>query len=349
MLSPLSGQLLAVVSSYRYLGVVLTSSLRWDAHLAHLISRGHRLFAQSASWAHSEGLHASFTHFLPTTYVLPSAIFGAAFIGDCTRSLAHLDFAQQRWGRHLLGWAPLRYFANLRFPTVSACLLVELWLYSADSTRSPQELACHSPPQSSLSHCTHQAHGPLVSVSSPTPCSRRPWTVWCWSALFYDGHPSLVAACGLSSLGSRLASWSMAWSRSPLQCPLHSRSCASLLIRPIGLQLQRRFWHGLMVGTRPTWPRPMPRWTGRGDVCSCAFCTSWRPHPLSDLLPRLCRLAYPVVCSSPRGTSRSLFMDAALLDFQSAGFGQHPLHCARTYPVCWSGACPRRFLQTGTC
>ena len=132
-------------------------------------------------------------------------------------------------------------------------------------------------PRHSLHSLTaHTRHmGPLVSVSSPTPCSRRPSTVWCGSALFYDGHPSLVAACGLSSLGSRLASSSMARSRSPLQYPLHSRSCASLHIRPIGLQLQCRFWHGSMVVTRPTWPRPMPRAARhRGDLSSCAFCTS---------------------------------------------------------------------------
>ena len=249
---------------------------------------------------------------------------------------------------------PLRYSMNLRFPTVSACLQVELWLCSARSTRSLQELACHF--RHSLHSLTaHTRHmGPLVSISSPTPCSRRPWTVWCWSALFSDGHPSLVAACGLSSLGSRLASSSMARSRSPLQCPLHSRSCASLHVQPFGIQLQRRFWHGSMVGTRPTWPRSMPRWTGSPAQRRCAFVcvlhqSSRRPHPLSVVLPRLCRLAYPVVCSSPRGTNRSLFMDAALLDFQSAGFGEHPLRCARTHPVCWSGVCPRRLLQTGTC
>ena len=60
----LSGQLLPVVSSYRYLGVVLTPSLRWDAHVSHLVSRGHRLFAQCVSWARSEGLSVSFAHFL---------------------------------------------------------------------------------------------------------------------------------------------------------------------------------------------------------------------------------------------------------------------------------------------
>ena len=60
----LSGQLLLVVSSYRYFGVVLISSLRLDAHFAHLISPGHRFFAQSTSWAHSEGFPSFFYTFL---------------------------------------------------------------------------------------------------------------------------------------------------------------------------------------------------------------------------------------------------------------------------------------------
>ena len=59
----LSGQPLPVLSSYRYLGVVLTPSLRWDAHVAHLVSRGHRLFAQCVSWARSEGRYRSLTSF----------------------------------------------------------------------------------------------------------------------------------------------------------------------------------------------------------------------------------------------------------------------------------------------
>ena len=85
-------------SSYHYLGVVLTPSLRWDAHVAHLVSRGHRLFAQCVSWARSEGLSVSFAHFLLATYVFPSAMYGKEFVGDCARSLAQLDLAQRRWG-----------------------------------------------------------------------------------------------------------------------------------------------------------------------------------------------------------------------------------------------------------
>ena len=45
----LSGRLLEVVPCYRYFGVVLTPSLRWDAHIAHILARGRRLFAQSSS------------------------------------------------------------------------------------------------------------------------------------------------------------------------------------------------------------------------------------------------------------------------------------------------------------
>ena len=74
---------------YRYLGVVLTPSLWWDAHVVHILARGHRLFAQSTSWARSKGLLASF-----------SATFGTEFVGDCTHTLAQLDLAQQRWGCH---------------------------------------------------------------------------------------------------------------------------------------------------------------------------------------------------------------------------------------------------------
>ena len=66
----LSGHLLEVVPSYRCLGVVLTPSLRWDAHVAHILARGLRLFAHSTSWARSEGLLASFSHFIIIIIIL---------------------------------------------------------------------------------------------------------------------------------------------------------------------------------------------------------------------------------------------------------------------------------------
>ena len=136
--------------------------------------------------------------------------------------------------------------------------------------------------------------GPLVSVSSPTPCSRRPWTVWCWSALFYDGHPSLVAACGLSSLGSRLASSSFARSRSALQCPLHSRSCA-FLYSTDRFTTPASILAWLDGGDSPnmaTTHAPVDGQLGTG-VSSCAFCTS----PVGDLTHCLtCCPAFADLC-----------------------------------------------------
>ena len=180
---------------------------------------------------------------------------------------------------------------------------------------------------------------------------QKPWTVWCWSAIS-DGYPSFIAAC----------------------CPFLDRACLRRLWRGVALLSNVRFTsevvrpcilNGLVDNSSVDCC--IVRWWGlarhghdpcpggravrhKGDVSSCAFCTSRvGDFTHGHLLPRLCRLEYPVVCSSPCGTSRSLFMDAALLDFQSVGFGQHPLHCARTCPVCWSGVCPRRFLHTATC
>ena len=142
----LSGQLLHVVSSYRYLGVVLTPSLRWDAHITHLISRGDRLFAQSTSWATPKAslhlLHISCSPRTcspmppsePSSFVIAREVSRSWTLHNDAGDVISLDGHRAR--------RPLRYSVNLRFPTVSACL------HSAGSTRSLQELTCHSPPQS---------------------------------------------------------------------------------------------------------------------------------------------------------------------------------------------------------
>ena len=342
----LSGQLLHVVSSYRYLGVVLTPSLRWDAHITHLISRGDRLFAQSTSWAHSEGLPASFTHFLLTTYVLPSATFGAEFIGDCTRSLAQLDFAQRRWGRHLLGWAS---------GTPSASVLYELALPDSLRVSTGRALALFGRLHSLSSGTRMPLPATVFTLSLHTPGT---WAHWCLSLLQHHaaGDP------GQFGVGPRC---SLTVTRRWLQrvvFPLLDRAWLRRLWRGLALLSNVRFILGVVrpyMFNRSVYKSSvdsgMVRWWGRlARHGRCAFVcvlhqSSRRPHSLSVVLPRLCRFAYPVVCSSPRGTNRSLFMDAALLDFQSAGFGEHPLRCARTHPVCWSGVCPRRLLQMGTC
>ena len=57
----LSGSVLPVVQSYRYLGVLRTHCLRWDAHAEHLVACS-RPFAQCASWARAlPPCHTSFS------------------------------------------------------------------------------------------------------------------------------------------------------------------------------------------------------------------------------------------------------------------------------------------------
>ena len=173
----LSGQLLPVVSSHRYLGVVLTSSLRWDAHLAPISSlavtgSSRKVLRGSTPKASLHLLHISCS---PRTYnpvppLVPTREVSRSWtLHNNDGDVISLDGHRAR--------RPLRYFMNLRCPTVSACLLVELWLCSADSTRSPQQLACHSPPQSSLSHCAHQAHGPIGVCLFSNTMQQRLWTV----------------------------------------------------------------------------------------------------------------------------------------------------------------------------
>ena len=58
--------ILSPVHCYRHSGVCLTQSLRCNTHTEHLVSRGHRLFAQCALWA------PSFIQPLPRCHICPS-------------------------------------------------------------------------------------------------------------------------------------------------------------------------------------------------------------------------------------------------------------------------------------
>ena len=160
----LSGQPLPVVSSYRYLGVVLTPSLRWDAHVAHLVSRGHRLFAQCVSWARSEGLSVSFAHFLLATYVFPSAMYGTEFVGDCARSLAQLDLLKDV-GDDIFSVGPQgprapQFCMSLLCRTASALQRADPCPFSAVCTPFHQEDALPSQRQCSSSLNISQELGP---------------------------------------------------------------------------------------------------------------------------------------------------------------------------------------------
>ena len=259
----------------------MTSSLRWDAHFTHLISRGHWFFAQRTSRDHSEGFSATPTHFLLTTCVVPSTISSTEFIGDCNGKSRADGLRTTTMGCRLSRWAS-------RTPSVSAVdefALVDsfrvssarLPLCSADSTRSFQEFVFQSPPQSSLSQSKHQAHGSIGVYLFSSTCG--PWSVWCWSALF-----SVVGCSG--------------WEFRFVVCGAVSHpSFTSVSLRE--LCVARSIYNASIdLG--------MVRWSDLPDMATTR--PSRRPHSLFVVLLRLCRFTSPVISSSPRGTSGSFFI-----------------------------------------
>ena len=101
----LGGVALSVVSKYKYLGVVLSPTLSWAAHVKHVVDRGNRVFAQCVSWCRAERLplHTASSIFL--VYVLPSIAWGSEFLTASPTALKSLDRALRKWVRFLLGLA----------------------------------------------------------------------------------------------------------------------------------------------------------------------------------------------------------------------------------------------------
>ena len=164
----------------------MTSSLRWDAHFTHLISRGHWFFAQRTSRDHSEGFSATPTHFLLTTCVVPSTISSTEFIGDCNGKSRADGLRTTTMGCRLSRWAS-------RTPSVSA--VDEFALVDSFRVSSGQASALFGRLHSFFSgirvpisatvftfSVKHQAHGSIGVYLFSSTCG--PWSVWCWSALF---------------------------------------------------------------------------------------------------------------------------------------------------------------------
>ena len=117
----LGGAELPVVSLFKYLGVVLTPTLRWTQHAQHLVQRGNRLFAQCVSWCRSERLPLAMASSIFMVHVLPSVSWGTEFFSHSLPALRLLDHALCRWGRFLLGWpsgSPSACWQNLVGPTL---------------------------------------------------------------------------------------------------------------------------------------------------------------------------------------------------------------------------------------
>ena len=96
--------LFLLIRSTGFLASCWTPDLSWRAHVAHVSSRGDRLFHQSSAWCHGEGLPVRFTVSVFDTYVLSCCCFRLEFVGDDPPAIANINLALRRWCRQLLGW-----------------------------------------------------------------------------------------------------------------------------------------------------------------------------------------------------------------------------------------------------
>ena len=154
----LGGVPLPFVTQQRYFGVVFTPDSSWRAYVAHVSSRGDRLFHQSSAWCHGERLPVRFAVSVFDTSVLSNAAcFGLEFVGDAA-AVAKFNQALRRWCRQLLGWPAPRRISTV-WPSV--CF-------------GPCWLSLSSAPQFSGFVPTCGALGPLVRFSCVLTVSSYP-------------------------------------------------------------------------------------------------------------------------------------------------------------------------------
>ena len=178
--------------------------------------------------------------FLLSTYVPPSATFGTEFVGDCNRTLAQLDPAQRRWGRHLLGWASgtpcasvlyeLALPDSLRLSTGRALALFGRLHSLTAGARVPLPAAVFDLSQNTRGTWAHWCLSLLQHHAAGNPAD-----FWCRAALLLSGHPSMVTSRCQSLVGSSVVSSSPSRPRPPLWYPLQPWSCPSLRAGPYGL------------------------------------------------------------------------------------------------------------------
>ena len=233
----LSGELLHVVSSCRCSGVVMTSSLRWDAHFTHLISRGHWFFAQRTSRDHSEGFSATPTHFLLTTCVVPSTISSTEFIGDCNGKSRADGLRTTTMGCRLSRWAS-------RTPSVSA--VDEFALVDSFRVSSGQASALFGRLHSFFSGIRVPISATVFTFSVKTPGT---WVHWCLSLLQYMWTlVSLVLVRVVLCRWLQRVGVSLRRLWRGFASFFHVRFTPGVVRRPFHIQCQHRFRHGSMVG-----------------------------------------------------------------------------------------------------
>ena len=145
----LGGVSLPVVSSYKYLCVLLTPTLCWTKHVQFLIGRGNLPVQMASS--------------IFRVHVLPR-LLGSEFF------LHLLDGAIRRWGRHVLGWPPgspcAGALCELGWPDAEHLAMGRLLSLLGRSFSMARVLDAHSPPLSSVWRLNRQGRGPTMHL----PC-----------------------------------------------------------------------------------------------------------------------------------------------------------------------------------
>ena len=210
------GVSLAVVSSYKYLGALLTPTLSWTKHVQFLISRGNRLFAQCVAWCRAEHVPVQMASSIFRVNVLPSVSWGSEFFAQSPAALHLLDGAIRRWGRHVLGrppGSPCAVLCELGWPDAEHLAMGRLLSLLGRSFSLARGLGCPLP-------------ATVLSVASQTPGT---WAHHALAMCAYLDIPSpLAAGIHLQSPPHRVRRWVDLVVSPSLNLALHQRLQASI-------------------------------------------------------------------------------------------------------------------------
>ena len=176
---------LPLVHQYRYLGVVLFSTLFWRPHVEFLCSRGDCLFHQASAWCFGECLPLSFSSSVFVTCVLSSSSFGLEFIADDPPAFQQFNLALRRLVSPLSRLAQrflllLRYTGNLALVMPFTLPLARLLAFRA--------LVDHASPRRPITSSVFRLSSSALGT----------WSNWCASVLHSYSIP-LPAHVGIST------------------------------------------------------------------------------------------------------------------------------------------------------
>ena len=251
----LGGVSLPVVSSYKYLGVLLTPTLSCTKHVQLLISRGNRLFAQCVAWCRAEHLPSPNGIINFPCLCSPQCLVGGQNFSHnhqqlCTSWMVQFADGVVTFWAGLLARLVLVYFANLDGLTLNTWRWNDSSLFWDAPFPWPQVLDAHSPPLSTvwrLNHqgtWTHHALAMCAHLDIPSPFAAGihpqspPHRVRRWVDLVVSPSLNLAPCLSAPSLLKLRAQWSttclispqfaQAWTAIPGSLILHLFS-----IRPV--------------------------------------------------------------------------------------------------------------------